>query len=78
MAAPTLGNIVGAFKTVVARSVNKHRDTAGQRVWQRNYFEHVIRDEDELGRPREYIHNNPLAAHHHVADDLGAAWEANP
>ena len=71
-----MGNIVGAFKTVAASSINAHRGTTGQRVWQRNYFEHVIRDEDELGRVREYIHNNPLAAHNHVADDLAAAWEA--
>jgi REP element-mobilizing transposase RayT len=30
------------------------------RLWQRNYYEHVIRGENELNRIREYIRNNPL------------------
>ncbi len=30
------------------------------RLWQRNYFEHIIRNEDELMKIREYIRNNPL------------------
>jgi len=29
-------------------------------VWQRDYYEHIIRDEDDLCRIREYIVNNPL------------------
>ena len=29
-------------------------------MWQRNYYEHVIRSDAELGRIREYIANNPL------------------
>jgi REP element-mobilizing transposase RayT len=29
-------------------------------VWQRNYYEHVIRDEDDLNRIRQYIMENPL------------------
>jgi len=28
--------------------------------WQRNYYEHIIRNEKELNKIREYIHNNPL------------------
>ena len=78
MAAPTLANIVGAFKTVVARSVNEHRGTTGRPVWQRNYYEHIVRDEDELERIREYIRNNPLADHNHVTGEFSEAWEANP
>lgn len=31
-----------------------------QRLWQRNYYEHIVRDEDDLNRIREYIINNPL------------------
>ncbi len=30
------------------------------RLWQRNYYEHIIRDEESLNRIREYIANNPL------------------
>ncbi|MDY7032706.1 MAG: transposase [Thermodesulfobacteriota bacterium] len=34
-------------------------DTVGK-FWQRNYYERVIRNEDELNKVREYIRNNPL------------------
>jgi REP element-mobilizing transposase RayT len=71
---PTLGRVVGAFKTVVAQSINARRGTIGRRVWQRNYFERVVRDDDELERVREYIRNNPLMAHEGSSDDHAAAW----
>jgi REP element-mobilizing transposase RayT len=74
--APTLGTIVGAFKTVAARSINARRGTRGKRVWQRNYFERVIRDDDELERIREYIRNNPLMAHGDPSEDHAAAWKS--
>jgi len=35
------------------------RDARGTPVWQRNYYEHVIRDEDDLNRIRQYIMDNP-------------------
>jgi REP element-mobilizing transposase RayT len=35
------------------------RDSRGTPVWQRNYYEHVIRDEDDLNRIRQYILDNP-------------------
>ena len=35
-------------------------NTPGKSVWQRNYFERVIRNEKELNRIREYIINNPV------------------
>ena len=66
------------YKTVATRSINAHRGTTGQQVWQRNYFEHIIRTEDELRRIREYIQHNPLESHHHVSDDLSEAWAADP
>ena len=56
---PGLFEVVRAFKTFSARSVNKLRGTQGSAVWQRNYYEHVIRVETELDRIREYITNNP-------------------
>ena len=58
--APTLSEVVRAFKTFSARRVNEIRNTAGLPLWQRNYYEHVVRTEDELHRIREYIANNPL------------------
>ena len=54
-----LGRLVGAFKMVSAKQVNLARGTVGRPLWQRNYFEHVIRGEVELDRIRAYIRNNP-------------------
>jgi len=53
--------IVRAFKTFSARKVNEQRGTPGEPVWQRNYYEHVVRDEKDLRRIQEYILNNPAA-----------------
>ena len=55
-----LSEIVRAFKTFSARSINQLRDNAGCPVWQRNYYEHVIRNEADLANVRQYIANNPL------------------
>ena len=55
---PTLGDIVRGFKARSTRLLR--RDRGYQRVWQRNYYEHVLRDKGSLSRVREYISNNPL------------------
>ncbi len=55
-----LGNIVGAFKSFSAREINKIRGTPGLPVWQRNYYEHVIRNDYAFNKIREYIYYNPL------------------
>ncbi len=58
--APTLGDVVGWFKTM---TTNESIRTAGMsrpgKLWQRNYWERVIRDESELNRVRQYITDNP-------------------
>ena len=61
--APTqhgLPEIIRAFKTFSGRRINALRNTTGVPVWQRNYYEHIIRGESELTRIREYIANNPM------------------
>ena len=63
--APTIGDIVGAYKSITtveyARGVKARRwQRFHMRLWQRNYYEHIIRDANELDRAREYIVNNPL------------------
>jgi len=55
-----LPEIVRALKTFSSRQINKRRNTSGTPVWQRNYFDRVIRNETELYKIREYIRNNPL------------------
>ncbi len=56
----SLGAIIAGFKSAVTRRINNMRGTPGTPVWQRNYYEHIVRDENELNRIREYINNNPL------------------
>jgi putative transposase len=57
--AGSLSTIVGAYKSIVTKRVNRSRGTMGRPVWQSNYCEHIIRNEHELGRIREYIQYNP-------------------
>jgi putative transposase len=63
--APTLGAIVGAFKSLVTRrhmiGVREEGWPAFHRqLWQRNYYEHIIRDEADWDRIRRYIEANPM------------------
>jgi len=58
--APTLGQIIRAFKSLAAIEANRILGTSGRPFWQRNYYEHVIRDEEELNIIRQYIRDNPL------------------
>jgi putative transposase len=51
--------LVAAFKTVSTQRVNDLRDTPGASLWQRNYYEHVIRKGASLQAARRYILNNP-------------------
>ena len=53
--------MVGAFKSIVATNWRRRNALhSSAHVWQRNYYERIIRDEDELNRVREYILLNPL------------------
>lgn len=58
--APTVGGIMRSFKARCTNMINQIRNTPGQPVWQRNYYEHVIRTEKKLNQIREYIVNNPM------------------
>ena len=55
-----LGQLVGAFKTMSAKLVNATLGTPGRSLWQRDFYDRVIRNQRELDRVREYIRNNPL------------------
>lgn len=55
----SLGAIIQNFKSVSTRKINHMRSTLGVRIWQRNYYERIIRDEEEWGRIRLYIQENP-------------------
>jgi len=62
--APTLGGIIGAFKSITTneyiRNVkNNNWQSFNERLWQRNYYEHIIRNDKSLHKIQEYIVNNP-------------------
>ena len=56
----SVGAIIGSFKSAATKRINRFRRTIGFVVWQRNYYEHIIRNEDSLNKIREYIIHNPL------------------
>ena len=63
--APTLGDIIGAFKSLTTHEYirnikNNHWSPFNKQLWQRNYYEHIIRDEESLNKIREYITLNPI------------------
>ena len=57
--AKPLGQLIGAFKVMSTSRVNAIRRTPGSMLWQRNFYEHVVRTEADLARIREYIAMNP-------------------
>ena len=59
-AAPgSLGVVVGRYKTTVTIPINNLRHTKGTSVWQRGYYERIIRNERELHATQKYIVENP-------------------
>ncbi len=58
--APTLGDVVRAFKSTSGIAVNALLSRSGKPLWQRNYYEHIVRNAGELNKIREYIVTNPL------------------
>jgi putative transposase len=61
-----LSKIIGRFKMVTAKEINGLRQSVGSALWQRNYYEHIVRDDESLNRIRQYIADNP------------APWELDP
>lgn len=55
-----LSEVVRGLKTFSARKINQLRGVSGVAVWQRNYYEHVIRDEQGYFKISEYIQTNPV------------------
>jgi putative transposase len=55
----SLPAIIRAFKSAATNRINVLRNTPGAPVWQRNFFEHVVRNDESLNRIREYIIYNP-------------------
>jgi putative transposase len=56
--ARTIGSMVGGFKIGVTQWYRQR--SVASKIWQRNYWDHIIRNESELNRIRQYILDNPL------------------
>jgi len=61
----SVGAIVGAYKSAVSRLINTCRGLPGTLIWQRDYYEHLIRNGTEWTRIQDYIVSNPS----HWAED---------
>ena len=59
-----LPKIIGYFKMNTAKKINQIRQSPGERVWQRNYFERIIRNNKELNKIKYYISKNPIKWEH--------------
>ncbi len=78
---PMIGHIVQWFKTMTTNEYIKGAKKKGwksfdKRFWQRNYYEHIIRNEEDLNQIREYIINNQL--NWESDDENPKNWRANP
>lgn len=51
--------VMRQFKTFSARRINQMRGTPGRSIWQRGYYDHIIRDEADYRRVWRYIETNP-------------------
>ena len=56
----SLGSFIAGYKSQVTKRVNLLRRSPGIPVWQRNYYEHIIRHDDEMNQLRNYIATNPI------------------
>ena len=54
----TLPKVMHSWKTFSGREINKVLDRSGE-VWQREYYDHLVRDKDDLARCIEYVWDNP-------------------
>jgi REP element-mobilizing transposase RayT len=55
----SLGTIIGSFKSAATKQINIRRNTPGSPLWQRSFYDQIIRDEIALNRIRQYIIDNP-------------------
>jgi REP element-mobilizing transposase RayT len=56
----SLAAITQNYKSVSTRQINRMNKAKGNVIWQRNYYEHIIRNEEALNNIREYIVNNSI------------------
>jgi putative transposase len=57
---PTLNKIIAYYKYQTTKQINQIRQQIGESFWQRSFYDHIVRNEEELQRIRNYIIDNPL------------------
>jgi REP element-mobilizing transposase RayT len=57
----SISSLIAGFKSATTKKINVIRNTHQNPVWQRNYYDHIIRNDESLARIREYVQNNPLS-----------------
>ena len=67
----TLGQVIAYLKYLTTKTINQIQNTAGYPVWQRNYYEHIIRNEQELFLIQQYILDNPVQWNQDRENPLG-------
>ena len=56
---PTLCSVVGAFKSISTKRVNREAGAPGEKIWQARYYEHIVRGEEDFLATWRYIEENP-------------------
>ena len=56
---PTISEIICAFKSITTKKINLFENVKGRQIWQRSFFDHIIRNEQDLFNERRYVEENP-------------------
>jgi len=56
----SLGSVLGQFKSAVTKRRDKVDETSDVKIWQRGYYERIVRNERELMAIQRYVENNPI------------------
>ena len=57
--APTVSDIICTFKSLTTKNANKNDNCIGRKIWQRSYYDHIIRNENDYINATKYILGNP-------------------
>jgi len=55
----SISSFIAGYKSSVTIQINRMRNTRGEKIWQRNYYDHIIHGENDYYRIAEYIRQNP-------------------
>jgi putative transposase len=55
----SISSLMTGFKCATTKQINILRDSPGTPVWQRNYYDRILRDEESLNKIRQYVIDNP-------------------